>query len=186
SPFSTCWIFARWSAESCSGGGLGFCATGGGMVCSTAPEPGPAASAGTATAAARIPASRAHVRGYRMSGLLHEPALTIKTWGECARVQLVPARRVRWRSVPRRGLALSVGVRRVGGLDAAQEVERGMQRLVVLRVLRDVGLRAGLLGALALTLEVAAQLRLAGHVVPLLIGRHVLQHLDVGRHALRL
>src|SRR5690242_4993863 len=92
---------------------------------------------------------------------------------------------VRYRSV-RLAVALAVG-RRNGGLDAAQEVERGGQRLVVLRVLRDVGLRAGLLGALALALEVAAQLRLAGHLAAaLLVVRHVLQHLDVGRDALGL
>src|SRR5262245_23875841 len=51
-------------------------------------------------------------------------------------------------SVRHRGLR----VRRIGRvlLDAADEVERGMQRLVVFRVRRDVGLRAGLLVAFGL------------------------------------
>src|SRR5262245_63892216 len=40
-------------------------------------------------------------------------------------------------------------------LDAADEIERGVQRLIVLRIRRDIGLRAGLL--VALGLEVAAQ-----------------------------
>ena len=53
-----------------------------------------------------------------------------------------------------------LGVRRVGRvlLDAADEVERGVERFVILRTIRwDVGLRAGLL--VAFGLEVAAQLR---------------------------
>src|SRR6516162_2355564 len=40
-------------------------------------------------------------------------------------------------------------------LNAAHEIERGVQRLIVLRIRRDVGLRAGLL--VALGLEMAAQ-----------------------------
>src|ERR1700745_3429605 len=54
-----------------------------------------------------------------------------------------------------------LGVRRVGRvlLDAADEIERGVQRLVVLRIRRDIGLRAGLL--VAFGLKVSAQGRLA-------------------------
>src|SRR5712672_2378599 len=57
-----------------------------------------------------------------------------------------------------------LGVRRVGRvlLDAADEIERGVERLVVLRIRRDVGLRAGLL--VAFRLEVAAQRSLAARV----------------------
>src|SRR5262249_33854619 len=53
-----------------------------------------------------------------------------------------------------------LGVRRVGRvlLDAADEIERGVQRLVVLRIRRDIGLRAGLL--VAFGLKVSAQRRL--------------------------
>src|SRR5262249_21425677 len=70
-------------------------------------------------------------------------------------------------------------------LDAADEIERGVERLVVLRIRRDIGLRAGLL--VAFGLEVAAQGGLAAGVGARfeLLG-HVLQHLDVGRNALRL
>jgi hypothetical protein len=52
-----------------------------------------------------------------------------------------------------------LGVRRVGRvlLDAADEIERGVKRLVVLRIRRDIGLRAGLL--IAFGLEVSAQRR---------------------------
>ena len=58
-----------------------------------------------------------------------------------------------------------------------------MQRLVVFRVRRDVGLRAGLL--VAFGLEVAAQRSLAlGVGARLEFLGHVLQHLDVGRDAL--
>src|SRR4051812_49020107 len=70
-------------------------------------------------------------------------------------------------------------------LDAANEIERGMQRLVVLRIRRDIGLRAGLLAAFRL--EVAAQRSLAARVgARFELLRHVLQHLDVGRDTLRL
>jgi hypothetical protein len=78
-------------------------------------------------------------------------------------------------------------VRRVGRvlLDAADEIERGVQRLVVLRIRRDIGLRAGLL--VAFGLKVSAQRRLAARVgTRFELLRHVLQHLDVGRDALRL
>jgi len=47
-------------------------------------------------------------------------------------------------------------------LDAADEIERGVQRLVVLRIRRDIGLRAGLL--VAFGLKVSAQRRLAARV----------------------
>src|SRR5947199_10340254 len=80
-----------------------------------------------------------------------------------------------------------LGVRRVGRvfLDAANEVERGVKRLVVLRIRRDVGLRAGLL--VALGLAVSAQRSFAARVSARfeLLG-HLLQYLDVGRDALRL
>src|SRR5262245_58570014 len=80
-----------------------------------------------------------------------------------------------------------LGVRRVGRvlLDAAGEIERGVQRLVVLRIRRDVGLRAGLL--VAFGPEVSAQRRLAARVGARLefLG-YLLQYLDVGRDALRL
>jgi hypothetical protein len=42
-------------------------------------------------------------------------------------------------------------------LDAADEIERGVQRLVILRIRRDIGLRAGLL--VAFGLKVSAQRR---------------------------
>src|SRR6266536_5850691 len=80
-----------------------------------------------------------------------------------------------------------LGVRRVCRvlLDAADEIERGVQRLVVLGIRRDIGLRAGLL--VAFGLEVSAQRSLAARVGARfeLLG-HLLQHLDVGRDALRL
>src|SRR5499433_776783 len=80
-----------------------------------------------------------------------------------------------------------LGVRRVGRvlLDAADEIERGVERLVVLRVRRDIGLRAGLL--VASGLEVAAQRSLAARVgARLELLGYLLQHLDVGRDALGL
>src|SRR5262245_14196173 len=80
-----------------------------------------------------------------------------------------------------------LGVRRVGRvlLDAADEIERSVQRLVVLRIRRDIGLRAGLL--VSLGLEVSAQRSLTARVgARLELLRHLLQHLDVGRDALRL
>src|SRR5438309_1978384 len=80
-----------------------------------------------------------------------------------------------------------LGVRRVCRvlLDAADEIERGVQRLVVLRIRRDIGLRAGLL--VAFGLKVSAQRRLAARVgARFELLRHVLQHLNVGRDALRL
>src|SRR5262249_19802163 len=57
-----------------------------------------------------------------------------------------------------------LGLRRVGRvlLDAADEIERGVQRLVVLRVRRDIGLRPGLL--VAFGLKVSAQRSLAARV----------------------
>src|SRR6266478_9627528 len=70
-------------------------------------------------------------------------------------------------------------------LDAADEIERGVQRLVVLRIRRDIGLRAGLL--VAFGLKVSAQRRLAARVgARFELLRHVLQHLYVGRDTLRL
>src|SRR5215471_19053181 len=75
-----------------------------------------------------------------------------------------------------------LGVRRVGRilLDAADEIERSVERLVVLRIRRDIGLRAGLL--VAFGLEVAAQRSLAASVgARLELLGHILQHLDVGR-----
>src|SRR5262245_50826482 len=60
-----------------------------------------------------------------------------------------------------------------------------MKRLVILRIRRDIGLRAGLLGAFGL--EVSAQRSLTARVgARLELVRHLLQHLDVGRDALRL
>src|SRR5262245_65888498 len=79
-----------------------------------------------------------------------------------------------------------LGLRRVGRvlLDAADEIERGMKRLVILRIRRDIRLRAGLLGAFGL--EVSAQRSLTARVGSgLEPGRHLLQHLDVGRATLR-
>src|SRR5207237_9321619 len=80
-----------------------------------------------------------------------------------------------------------LGVRRVGRvlLDAADEIERGVKRLVVLRIRRDIGLRAGLL--VAFGLKVSAQRSLAARVGTRfeLLG-HLLQHLNVGRDTLRL
>src|SRR5690349_18228257 len=58
------------------------------MVCSTAPEPGPAAIAGTAAMKASVvPASHADLERYRMSGLLHEAPLR---WN-VQRLDAVPA-----------------------------------------------------------------------------------------------
>src|SRR5215472_15423936 len=80
-----------------------------------------------------------------------------------------------------------LGVRRVGRvlLDAADEIERSVKGLVVLRIRRDIGLRAGLL--VAFGLEVSAQRSLAARVGARfeLLG-HLLQHLDIGQDALRL
>src|SRR5438034_6572027 len=80
-----------------------------------------------------------------------------------------------------------LGVRRVRRvlLDATNEIERGVKRLVVLRIRRDIGLRAGLL--VAFGLEVSAQRSFAARVSARfeLLGQ-LLQHLDVGRNALRL
>ena len=60
-------------------------------------------------------------------------------------------------------------------LDAADEIERGMKRLVILRIRRDLGLRAGLLGAFGL--EVSAQRSLAARVgARFELVRHLLQH----------
>src|SRR5438876_556564 len=70
-------------------------------------------------------------------------------------------------------------------LDAADEIERGVKRLVVLRIRRDIGLRAGLL--VAFGLKVSAQRRLAARVgARFELLRHVLQHLNIGRDTLRL
>jgi len=81
-----------------------------------------------------------------------------------------------------------LGVRRVGRvlLDAADEVERGVERFVILRTIRwDVGLRAGLL--VAFGLEVAAQRCLAARVgARFELLRNLLEHFDVGRDTLRL
>src|SRR5262249_25364572 len=80
-----------------------------------------------------------------------------------------------------------LGVRRVGRvlLDAADEIERRVQRFVILWIRRDVGLRAGLL--VAFGLEVSAQGGLAAGVGARfeLLG-DLLQHFDVGRDTLRL
>src|SRR3954471_22701842 len=60
-----------------------------------------------------------------------------------------------------------------GGLDAMQEVDRGLERLVVLGLRRHVGLRTGLL--IAVVLEVAAQRSFAlGVGARLQLIRHVL------------
>src|SRR2546430_16256581 len=80
-----------------------------------------------------------------------------------------------------------LGVRRVGRvlLNAADEIERGVERLVVLRIWRDIGLRAGLLAAFGL--RVSAQRSFAARVgTRLELLRHLLQHLDVGQDTLRL
>jgi hypothetical protein len=57
-----------------------------------------------------------------------------------------------------------LGVRRVSRilLNAADEIERGVERLVVLRIWRDIGLRTGLLAAFGL--KVSAQRSLAARV----------------------
>src|SRR6516162_1822045 len=74
-----------------------------------------------------------------------------------------PAGRPRVGVGSRRALVRHRGlrIRRVSRvlLDAADEIERGVERLVVLRIRRDIGLRTGLL--VALGLEVAAQRSLA-------------------------
>src|SRR5205085_7316531 len=73
-----------------------------------------------------------------------------------------PPRAIRyWTCLVRHGL---FRVRWVGRilLGSPDQLERRLQRLVVLRIRRDVGLRAGLL--LAVALEVAAQRGLAARV----------------------
>src|SRR6185437_10850753 len=71
-------------------------------------------------------------------------------------------------------------------LDAAQEIVSFVQRLVVFRVRRDVGLRALVLLA-RIAREVPAQRGLAAGIgVALQIGRYILHHLDVRRDALGL
>src|SRR5262249_18370518 len=92
-------------------------------------------------------------------------------------------RSFRWRDLVR---DRRLGVRRGGRvlLDSAGEIERRVQRLFILRIRRDVGLRAGLL--VALGLEVSAQRSLTGVGARLEFLRHLLKHLDVGRDALRL
>src|SRR6516164_3317191 len=80
-----------------------------------------------------------------------------------------------------------LGIRRVSRvlLDAADEIERGVERLVVLRIWRDIGLRAGLL--VAFGLEMAAQRSLAARVgARFELFWHLLQHFDVGRDTLGL
>src|SRR6202023_4081006 len=80
---------------------------------------------------------------------------------------------------------LRVGRERRIGDSAAQEIERLLERAIVLLVRRHIGLRAGLF--VAFRLEVAAAGRLALGISPRLeILRHFLQHLDVGRNALGL
>src|SRR5262245_19540274 len=70
-------------------------------------------------------------------------------------------------------------------LDAAHEIKRHVQRLVVPGIKRNVGLRARLL--LAITFEVTQQGRFTAQVVTSLeLLRHVLQHFDVGSDALGL
>src|SRR5262249_15975001 len=73
-----------------------------------------------------------------------------------------------------------LGIRRVSRvlLDAADEIERGVQRLIILWIRRGVGLRAGLL--VALGLGVAAQRSLAARVGarPWRLGR-LLRHFAV-------
>jgi hypothetical protein len=87
-------------------------------------------------------------------------------------------RSFRWRDLVR---DRRLGVRRVRRvlLDAADEIERGVKRLVILRIRGDIGLRAGLL--VAFGLEVAAQRSLAAGVgARFELFRYLLQHLDVG------
>src|SRR5215468_8395762 len=70
-------------------------------------------------------------------------------------------------------------------LASTQQRQRPQQSLVVLRIGRDIGLRAALLGALPG--KVAAQRGLAlGLALRLRLVRHVLQHFDVRRDALGL
>src|SRR5881392_4201801 len=80
-----------------------------------------------------------------------------------------------------------LGVRRVRRilLDTADEIERGVKRLVVLRIRRDIGLRAGLL--VAFGLQVSARRSLTARVgARRELLRHRLQHFDIGRDTLRL
>ena len=77
-----------------------------------------------------------------------------------------------------------LGVGRVGRVlqDVTHEIERGVKRLVVLRIWRNIGLRAGLL--VPFGLQVSAQRSLAARVGACfeLLG-HLLQHLKVSRSA---
>src|SRR5262249_17035884 len=70
-------------------------------------------------------------------------------------------------------------------LDAAHEIKRRVERLVVPRIKRNVGLRPGLL--LPIAFEVTKQGRFTAQVATSLeLLRHVLQHLDVRSDALGL
>jgi hypothetical protein len=77
----------------------------------------------------------------------------------------------------------SIGIRLDG--NAAQQVESRGKRLVVLLVRRNVGLRTGLLRAFGG--EMAAHGRLSlGVGAYFELVRHILQHFDIRRDALRL
>src|SRR5205085_7499429 len=70
-------------------------------------------------------------------------------------------------------------------LRAADQLKRGVERLVVLRIRRVVGLRAGLL--VAFCLQMAAQRSFALRVGPRLeLVRYLLKHFDVRYDALGL
>src|SRR5712691_238610 len=97
-------------------------------------------------------------------------------------ILLIPSERASVRNRPLR-------VRREGriALDAAQEIERERELLVVLRIWRDVGGRARLLLFLLAVLEMAAQRRLAARLdLALELFGQILNELDIGRDALGL
>src|SRR5438132_1571024 len=85
------------------------------------------------------------------------------------------------------GLVGRLRTRRIGRvlLRAPDQFERGLQRLVVRLVRRDIGLGASLLGAVGL--EMAAQRGFAARIgTRLELVGNVLEHLDVGHDALGL
>src|SRR5215475_8836824 len=90
-----------------------------------------------------------------------------------------------WTRLLRNRGGLRVRRERRVGLDPAHQLERQIERLVVLGLRRHVGLRAALL--LALRLEMATQRRFAPRLgARLHLVRHLLQRLDIGHDALGL
>src|SRR6266498_1521961 len=138
-----------------------------------------------------------HAPGSIVPGIAREARASAEIAAVAARGESIAAPEKHWGgpqaapgSAPVRAVLVrhrGLWIRRISRvlLDAADEIERGVERLVVLRIRRDIGLRAGLL--VAFGLEVAAQRSFAAGVgARLELLGHLLQHLDVGRNTLRL